>query len=205
MDIANNSAEQSLTSHLLRRSNLQARFAALKTDLSLSDLPGRIECFDISHSMGEATVASCVVFDQNGPLKSDYRRFNITEITPGDDIAAMGQALRRRYKKLKTADAVLPDVLLIDGGKGQINAAKQVLAELDISSISVVGVAKGPTRKPGYETLHWQGREIHLPPDSLGLHLIQYIRDEAHRFAITGHRLRRDKKRRVSVLQSIPV
>ncbi len=204
-EIATNSARESLIAHLMSRSNTLARFSALKEELGLTFFPTRIECFDISHSMGEATVASCVVFNQEGPLKRDYRRFNITDITPGDDIAAMRQALSRRYKKLQTTGAILPDILLMDGGKAQLNVAKAVLAEFAVEGVFLIGVSKGPDRKPGFETLHQINKnELHLPPDSIALHLIQQVRDEAHRFAITGHRMRRDKKRRVSFLESIP-
>jgi excinuclease ABC subunit C len=155
--------------------------------------------------MGEATVASCVVYDTNGPAKSDYRRFNIAGITPGDDIAAMTQALTRRYKRQQAEEQKLPDVLLIDGGLAQLHAAEKVMEALSISDIILVGVAKGVTRKAGFETLHIPGKlPISAEPDSLALHLIQQIRDEAHRFAITGHRLRRDKTRRTSTLEAIP-
>ncbi|HSW93832.1 MAG TPA: excinuclease ABC subunit UvrC [Gammaproteobacteria bacterium] len=205
VDIATNSAKQSVTGRLLLKSMAHDRFDALKTLLSFDETPSRIECFDVSHSMGESPVASCVVFNREGAVKSDYRRFNISGITPGDDVAAMRQALTRRYARMQSEQAVLPDILLIDGGKPQLNAAKKVLAELDIKTIFLIGVAKGVTRKPGFETLYFTDHApIHLPPDSLALHLIQQIRDEAHRFAITGHRARRDKKRVTSVLETIP-
>ena len=160
----------------------------------------------ISHSSGEATVASCVVFDQNGPRKSDYRKFNIEGLTPGDDYAAMQQALERRYKRLKSGEAPLPDILFIDGGKGQVSQAMSVLKELQLDGVEVIGVAKGVTRKAGFETLlnGATGRERQLRGDHPALHLIQQIRDEAHRFAITGHRARRDKARQRSVLEDIP-
>jgi excinuclease ABC subunit C len=178
----------------------------LQDSLNLPELPERLECFDISHSSGEATVASCVVFDHSGPRKSDYRKFNIEGITPGDDYAAMQQALERRYKRLKAGEGVLPDILFIDGGKGQVGQAMSVLEDLQIDSVEVIGVAKGTTRKAGFETLVFgdSGRELQLNGDNSGLHLIQHIRDEAHRFAITGHRARRDKKRKGSVLDQIP-
>jgi len=168
-------------------------------------MPERMECFDISHSSGEATVASCVVFDQNGPNKSEYRKFNIEDITGGDDYAAMQQALERRYKRLKAGEGIIPDILFIDGGKGQVAQAMSVLQDLQISGVEVIGVAKGVTRKAGFETLIRgdTGKEKQLPGDSAALHLIQHIRDEAHRFAITGHRARRDKKRKTSVLEGI--
>ncbi len=205
LDMATNSAQQSVTSQLLNKANAHERFDALQNLLHLYKKPIGIECFDISHSMGEATVGSCVVFNREGPVKSHYRRFNISDITPGDDVAAMRQALTRRYKRLQSEDAMLPDILLIDGGKPQLNAAKRVLAELGIDTIFLIGVAKGVTRKPGFETLYFtDGTAIHLSPDSLALHLIQQIRDEAHRFAITGHRSRRDKKRVTSTIELIP-
>ncbi|MGE9767635.1 excinuclease ABC subunit UvrC [Acinetobacter baumannii] len=159
----------------------------------------RIECFDISHTMGEAPIASCVVFDQGGARKRDYRQFAIQDITAGDDYAAMRQALTRRYKK-----AMLPDLLLIDGGKGQLHMAMEVMQELGFEAF-MVGVSKGEGRKPGLETLHFtDGTKIQLPEDSKALHLIQQVRDEAHRFAITKHRAKRDKRRSTSVLEAIP-
>lgn len=205
LEIANNSAQQSVASRLLNRANTKARFEALQQTLKLPHPPNRIECFDISHTMGEATVASCVVFNISGAVKSDYRRFNITGITPGDDFAAMHQALTRRFKRLLTENTKLPEILLIDGGKPQLAAAEKTLQELAIQGVTVVGVAKGVTRKPGFETLYLPHESpIHLAPDSIALHFIQQIRDEAHRFAITGHRQRRDKKRVTSSLELIP-
>ena len=199
------SAEQALGTHLLDRGNVYARFEALQEALHADAMPERLECFDISHSSGEATVASCVVFDTNGPLKSDYRRFNIEGVTGGDDYAAMEQALRRRYRRLKEGEGALPDVLLVDGGKGQLTQAERVLEELQIEGVSVVAVAKGSSRKAGLETLILAGSrtELELPATSPALHLIQHIRDEAHRFAITGHRQRRGKQRVTSALESI--
>ena len=202
--LAETNAEQSLGSHLANRNNLNQRFDSLQLALSLDEMPRRLECFDISHSSGEATVASCVVFDQNGPLKSDYRRFNIEGITPGDDYAALSQALSRRYTRIKKGEGRLPDVLFIDGGKGQVHEAERIMEELQISDVFLVGVAKGPGRKAGLESLVLSGsEEIVLSPDNPGLHLIQHIRDESHRFAITAHRQRRGKKRKESVLESI--
>jgi excinuclease ABC subunit C len=155
--------------------------------------------------MGEATVASCVVFDTDGPLKSDYRRFNIEGITPGDDYAAMQQALTRRFRRLKEGEGKAPDILFIDGGAGQLRQAEQVLEEMQVAGVTLVGVAKGPTRKPGLEQLILSGQErpLILPANSIALHLIQQIRDEAHRFAITGHRQRRAKARKTSLLEGI--
>lgn len=205
IEMAAASALESLSAHLLIKTNMRERVRALQEALQLSRLPKRIECFDISHSMGEAAVASCVVFNQDGPLKSDYRHFNISDITPGDDVAAMRQVILRRFRRLQSDSAVMPDVILIDGGKTQLNAAHEAISELEIDNILLVGVSKGPLRKPGFETIHIKGRSpMHLPASSLALHLIQQIRDEAHRFAITGHRARRGKARRQSVLESIP-
>lgn len=206
LQLASTNAEKALSAHLTNKLNILGRFEALQEALQLDDLPQRIECFDISHTMGEATVASCVVFDINGPLKSDYRRYNIEGITPGDDYAAMHQALTRRFKRLKEGEGKYPDILLIDGGKGQLSQAEQVLEELQVIGVILIGVAKGPTRKPGVEQLLLSGQEqpIILPPDSPARHLIQQVRDEAHRFAITGHRQRRAKARRSSPLEEVP-
>ncbi|MDO6564622.1 excinuclease ABC subunit UvrC [Amphritea sp. 1_MG-2023] len=203
--LAQTNAEQNLQSHLASKQSIYNRYLALQEALQLDAMPQRMECFDISHSSGEATVASCVVFDRNGPLKSDYRHFNINDITPGDDYAAMHQALTRRYTRLKKGEGKLPDILWIDGGKGQVSQAIEVLAELQIDEVLIVGVAKGSDRKAGLETLIMgdSGVEIALKADSPALHLIQYIRDESHRFAITGHRARRGKARRTSSLEGI--
>ncbi len=204
LDIASNTAKQALGSHLAKRDNLDTRFKSLQKALALDAPPGRLECIDISHTQGEATVASCVVFNENGPLKSDYRRFNIDGITPGDDYAAMEQALKRRYARLKRGEAALPDVLFIEGGKGQLTQAVSVLESLGVTGVRMIGVAKGPTRKAGLESLiEVDGREVVMRADDPGLHLIQHIRDESHRFAITGHRARRGKKRTESQLDGI--
>lgn len=201
LDMAQNTAKQSLAAHLYNKINYNERLQALQDYLELDSLPKRIECYDISHTRGEATVASCVVFDQNGPLKSDYRRFNIQDITPGDDLAAMRQVLLRRFKNAKLT---LPEVVLIDGGSNQLLAAESVIDELQLNNIFLVGVAKGPERKAGHETLHTLHKPPrHLPADSLALHLIQQIRDEAHRFAITSHRARRAKSSQQSSLETI--
>ena len=206
LQLAGQTARSNLQARLADSESTRARLADLQTALGLQATPGRLECFDISHSSGEATVASCVVFDDNGPRKSDYRRFNIEGITPGDDYAAMQQALERRYRRLRSGEGVLPDLLLIDGGKGQVAQAMGVLAELGIESVEVVGVAKGSTRKAGFETLvrGASRAEMHLRADRPALHLIQFVRDEAHRFAITGHRARRGKARQQSTLEAIP-
>jgi len=205
LKMAQDNADYAVTQHLSSKRSLLKRFEALQDALRLDTIPQRLECFDISHTMGEATVASCVVFNTEGPLKSDYRRFNIEGITPGDDFAAMQQALMRRYTKIKQGEGALPDILFIDGGKGQLSRAGLVLKELQIADITVVGVAKGEARKPGEETLFLLGDKTPfiLAADSAALHLIQHIRDEAHRFAITGHRQRRAKARKKSVLEDI--
>jgi excinuclease ABC subunit C len=181
----------------------QLRLRDLQSLLGLSETPGRIECFDISHTQGEATVASNVVFNSEGAVPGQYRRFNIEGITPGDDYAAMYQALSRRFKRA-LEQGIMPDVLLIDGGEGQLTQARAVLAELDITQVALVGVAKGVARKAGDETLILpDGRQLKPGADSPALQLIQQIRDEAHRFAITGHRGRRQKARDTSTLESI--
>ncbi len=203
--LAQTNAEQSLAARLADRQNLKDRFHALKLALGWELPPSRLECFDISHTGGEYTVASCVVFDENGPLKSDYRRFNISGIEPGDDYAAMEQALGRRYRRIKRGDGRLPDVLFIDGGRGQVNQAMRVLAELEVTGVTVIGVAKGSSRRAGLETLidGASGREVFMPAAGGALHLVQHIRDEAHRFAITGHRQRRGKAQTRSELDGI--
>ncbi len=205
-DLARRNAEHALNARLADKTHLLKRFEALQDALGLDDMPRRVECFDISHTQGEETVASCVVFDRDGPLKSDYRRYNIEGITGGDDYAAMRQALERRYRRLREGEGKLPELLLIDGGKGQLQQAAQVLEELQVTGVTLMGVAKGPSRKAGLETLFLLGREqpLILPNNSPALHLIQQIRDEAHRFAITGHRTRRGKQRRRSSLEDIP-
>ena len=204
--MATDNAELSLRQRIASRANLRGQFDALRSLLGLDEPPRRIECFDVSHTSGESTVASCVVFEPDGARKPDYRRFNVSGARAGDDYAAMRNALERRYTRLQREDAVLPDLLLIDGGRGQLAQAVDVLAELQVSGIQAVGVAKGTTRKPGLERLFVPGRAAAIvpPPDSAALHLIQRIRDEAHRFAIAGHRHRRKTARRTSVLEQIP-
>ena len=199
-------ATQALKLRIAMDAGSRERFESLQEALELEQLPARLECFDISHTMGEGTVASCVVFDSNGPLKGHYRRFNIDGIAPADDYGAMHQALTRRYTRLKKGEGLIPDVLFIDGGKGQLHEAEKVLEELQVEGVMLVGVAKGPTRRPGLEQLFLSGSAtpLILPPDSPALHLIQQIRDEAHRFAITGHRQRRARARNTSLLESIP-
>jgi excinuclease ABC subunit C len=174
--------------------------------LGLERVPDRIECFDISHTAGAETVASCVVFGSEGAIKSAYRRFNIRDVEPGDDYAAMAQAVRRRYARLRKEEARLPDLVLIDGGRGQLGKALEVFAELGIDSVQLAGVAKGEGRKAGREKIYLPELEapLRMPGHSAALHLIQQIRDEAHRFAITGHRQRRGKTKQVSELEAIP-
>ncbi|MCP5159410.1 MAG: excinuclease ABC subunit UvrC [Gammaproteobacteria bacterium] len=206
LEMAQRNAEQALAARWASQAGMRRRLEALQEALSIDHALSRLECFDISHTYGEATVAACVVFDAEGPLKADYRRYNIEGITPGDDYAALRQALRRRYLRLRQENSRLPDLLFIDGGKGQLAEAGEVLEELQIAGVIAVGIAKGPERKPGLETLHVlnEHRLVNLPADSIALHLIQRIRDEAHRFAITGHRQRRAKARTGSVLDTIP-
>ncbi|OOG22350.1 excinuclease ABC subunit C [Thioalkalivibrio denitrificans] len=207
LDMARRNARMALRSRLASRAGMRERLDALVEELDLAEAPARMECFDISHTGGERTVAACVVFDADGPVKSDYRRFNIEDITPGDDYAAMRQALHRRYTRLRKGEGRVPDVLFIDGGKGQVAQAVDVLEELQVPNVTVVGVAKGADRRPGLETLVLSDPDrpsIILPPGSRALHLIQQIRDEAHRFAITGHRQRRARARTESPLEQIP-
>ena len=194
-----------LQTKLSDKQGIYARFLSLQEELGCQELPKRLECFDISHIQGEYTVASCVVFDREGPVKSSYRRFNIEGITPGDDYAAIYQAVSRRFKRLVNGEHEAPDILFIDGGKGQVNEAEKALAELMVNNVMIVGVSKGPDRKAGMEKmiLPGQEKEIDVTPGASGLLLIQHIRDEAHRFAITGHRARRAKAKKESVLEAI--
>jgi excinuclease ABC subunit C len=210
VEMASRNALHALQTQLQSKSGMQDRLLALQEALQLDYIPMRMECFDISHTMGEATVASCVVFGTEGAMKQGYRRFNIKGIEPGDDYAAMKQVLERRFRKvaetIDNEEAKLPDILFIDGGKGQVAQAVQVLADLQVSGVDIVGVAKGEGRKPGLETLIVEnGQErVNLPEHSKALHLIQQIRDESHRFAITGHRQKREKARTSSPLENIP-
>ena len=202
--LAADNAAVNLQARGAARSQMNTRFADLQSALSLASPPRRLECFDISHTMGEATVASCVVFDESGPLSSDYRRFNVTDIVGGDDYAAMEQALTRRYKRLKDGEGQLPDLLVIDGGLGQVNRALQVLGALQLDhEVGVLGIAKGPDRKAGLERFFLGSVAVHIDGHSPAAHLLQHIRDEAHRFAITGHRQRRAKARNQSLLEGI--
>jgi excinuclease ABC subunit C len=206
LEMARTNAELGLNMRRATEATTAEQLQSVAEVFGLSAPPKRMECFDVSHTMGERTVASCVVFGPEGPLKSDYRRFNIEGLAPGDDYGAMRQALSRRYARIKKGEAPLPDLLLIDGGPGQLAEAISVLKELEIEGVCVAGVAKGADRRPGQERLFLAGEEHPriLPPDSPALHLIQRIRDEAHRFAITGHRQRRAKARTHSVLETVP-
>jgi excinuclease ABC subunit C len=206
LDMARTNAELGLNMRRATEATTAEQLQCVAEVFGLSAPPKRMECFDVSHTMGERTVASCVVFGPEGPLKSDYRRFNIEGLAPGDDYGAMRQALSRRYARIKKGEAPLPDLLLIDGGPGQLAEAISVLKELEIAGVCIAGVAKGADRRPGQERLFLAGEEAPrvLPPDSPALHLIQRIRDEAHRFAITGHRQRRAKARTHSVLETVP-
>ncbi len=206
VEMAQENATHSLRMRQAQRRNAAEMMVALAEALDLPQTPARIECFDISHTAGEGTVASCVVFGPEGALKKEYRRFNIAGITPGDDYAALHQALQRRYARVRDGELIAPDLLLIDGGAGQIDAVHSALTELGIDGLALVGVAKGPDRRPGQERLFVYG-EPHprvLPPESPALRLIQRVRDEAHRFAITGHRKRRARRFNESILETVP-
>ena len=206
LQMAEKNARLALLQRVREKATQESRGVALREALGLPESTQRIECFDISHTMGEAAVAACVVYDRHGMQKSEYRRFNMRALTPGDDYAAMRQALTRRYERVSAGQGKVPDLILIDGGRGQLNAARGALAELGLNDVAVVGVAKGPERKSGLEQLVFEaeGQSLSLPPQHPGLHLIQSIRDEAHRFAIVGHRARRSKTRTTSTLTEIP-
>jgi excinuclease ABC subunit C len=203
--MAETNARVAIGQRLHLHATQEARLAALLDALGLPATTQRIECFDISHTSGEATVASCVVWDDGAMRKDQYRRYNIQNVAPGDDYGAMREVLDRRYRKVVAGEGRVPDLILIDGGKGQVSSAVAVMEELGLAQVALVGVAKGEERKPGLEQLIVPGRHeaLRLPKDHPGLHLIQQIRDEAHRFAITGHRGRLAKARRTSTLESI--
>ena len=206
LDMARKNALLAIAQRVRDRATQEGRLLALREALGLPEGAQRIECFDISHTMGEATVASCVVYDRSQMQKAEYRRFNIRDVTPGDDYAAMRQALARRYERVTAEAGRVPDLILIDGGKGQVNVAFSVLRDLGLHQVGVVGVAKGAARKPGEEELiiESESRRLQLAASHPGLHLIQAIRDEAHRFAVLGHRARRGKARTTSLLTEIP-
>ncbi|HEX6637659.1 MAG TPA: excinuclease ABC subunit UvrC [Steroidobacteraceae bacterium] len=209
MSMTIENATQALRMRRARRADIEEMLVDLAALLQLPQTPKRLECFDISHTQGEGTVASCVVYGPEGPLKKEYRRFNISGVTPGDDYGALRQALRRRYERVRAGEVVAPDVLLIDGGLGQINEVHSELAQLGFADLKLVGVAKGPDRRPGQERLFVHGgpdggAPIVPGPESQALRVIQRIRDEAHRFAITGHRKRRARRHNESVLETVP-
>jgi excinuclease ABC subunit C len=206
LEMMHGNAEQALKMRAVARTSIESSLEELREAFGLEEAPRRLECFDISHTGGTDTVASCVVFGPEGPIKGEYRRFNIAGIQPGDDYAAMHQALTRRYRRVREGEVAAPDVLLIDGGKGQLREAAAVLDELGVTGIELIGVAKGADRRPGQEQLFTPERDTPtiLAPDSSALHLIQRVRDEAHRFAITGHRRKRAKRHSQSILETIP-
>lgn len=205
LKLSNTNALTAITTKINHKMTINQRFKALQDELSIENIL-RMECFDISHTMGESTIASCVVFNQEGPVRQEYRRYNITGITGGDDYAAMGQVLERRYGKQLDVDKI-PDIIFIDGGKGQLNRAHEIMTQCWQDwpkRPRLIGIAKGVTRKPGLETLiTTDGDEFHLPSDAPALHLIQHIRDESHNHAIAGHRAKRGKTRRTSALEGI--
>ena len=208
VELAGNNASQALQAYISNKKNIHHRFKDLQSFIKAKSQISRIECFDISHTSGEAPVASCVVFNENGAIKADFRRFNIKGVTPGDDYGAMMQALDRRFTRLCKGEGKIPDILLIDGGKGQLTQARAVLEKFSLSEIYLLGIAKGISRRAGQETIYIDidtgYREIAIPRESPALHLLQQIRDEAHRFAITGHRQRRGKSHKRSILEAIP-
>ena len=205
VEMALNNAEIALRTRLSSRDDYVSRFENLQGSLGLNEPVERIECFDVSHTSGEATVAACVVFNHGGAVKTDYRKFNIKDAPAGDDYAAISQAFNRRYSRIKKEEGKLPDLILIDGGKGQVSSIRAVAEELQLDEVTLLGVAKGKARKPGMERLVFSDgkTEASLAPDSPALHLIQEIRDEAHRFAVTGHRQQRNRKRSRSVLEDV--
>ncbi len=205
LKMAKQNAILSLNARVASRAGYESRLEALQAAFKLDEAPQRMECFDISHTSGEKTMASCVVFDQQGASKHDYRRFNIKDIKPGDDYAAMEQALMRRYERIQSGEGKLPDILFIDGGKGQLATAERVMNELAVTGVTLIGIAKGRARKVGMEQLFLSGQTtpIILPADSPAMHLVQQIRDEAHRFAITGHRQKRERAGKSSILEGI--
>jgi len=206
LEMARNNASLGLQMRAASRATVTDQLEAVGRELNLARTPQRLECFDVSHSMGESPIASCVVLGPDGPIKSDYRRFNLRGLTPGDDYAGIRQAVERRFARILRGEAPMPDLLLIDGGPGQLGAATEALAAVGATDVNVVGVAKGADRRVGQERIFFPGREVPLilPADSPALRLIQRIRDEAHRFAITGHRQSRDRARRESLLEEIP-
>ena len=205
LEMAEKNAQLGAEQSVNLRANQDARLNALRQALDLPDSAQRVECFDVSHTMGEAAVASCVVFDNGALQGGEYRRYNIKLAAPGDDYAAMREVLARRYRRTISGEGKVPDLVLIDGGRGQLNIAREVLAELGLSEVALVAVAKGEERKPGMEQMLRPSSyaPLRLPADHAGLHLVQQIRDEAHRFAVTGHRRRRANRRATSSLENI--
>lgn len=206
LQMAQHNADAALRARLQDHSGMLERYQQLQESLCLDEIPQRMECYDISHTQGERTVASCVVFNQQGPQKQEYRRFNIRKATAGDDYAAMQEVIQRRFERIRNGEIKMPDLVVIDGGKGQLRRVAETLAEMGVSGAQLLGIAKGPDRKPGMEQLFLYGEDqaLILPSDSAALHLLQQIRDESHRFAITGHRQQRGKSRRTSLLEEIP-
>ena len=206
LQMAQHNANAALKARLQDHSGMLERYQQLQESLGLDEIPQRMECYDISHTQGERTVASCVVFNQQGPLKREYRRFNIRKAAAGDDYAAMQEVIQRRFERILKGEIIMPELLVIDGGKGQLRRVVETLAEMGVSGVQLLGIAKGADRKAGMERLFLYGREqaLILPSDSGALHLLQQIRDESHRFAITGHRQQRGKARRTSLLEEIP-
>jgi len=206
LKLAQRTAEQNLSGKLAGQANYQKRFRDLADKLNMEEEPARLECYDISHTQGNQTVGSCVVFDHEGPAKSHYRKFNIEGIEPGDDYAAMAQVLRRRFTRLKKGEGVMPDLIVVDGGKGQLTQAREVLNDLAVAGVAILGVAKGRTSKSGWERLYFgeEAEELVLDVQSPAFHLLLHIRDEAHRFAIAGHTARRGKKLTQSPLDQVP-
>ena len=205
LTMAMQNAELAIRQRLAQKATQDDRLTALQEALKLPASVQRIECFDVSHTMGEAAVASCVIFDHLSMQTSEYRRFNVKPAAGGDDYAALREALSRRVARIVAGEVAAPDLFVIDGGKGQVGVAAEVLAEQGLHDVELLGIAKGPERKPGLEEIVFADRSepLHLPPDHPGLHLLQQIRDEAHRFAIQGHRARRGKARTTSLLQDI--
>lgn len=203
--MARDNAANALRMRLARREGYREDYVALAALLEVETAPARMECFDISHTQGEGTVASCVVFGPEGPLKKEYRRFNITGVAAGDDYGALRQAIERRYTRIAAGEILRPDLLVIDGGPAQLAGVREVLEQLGFEDLPTLGVSKGPDRRAGQERLHWRG-EVPLVPgaQSAALKLIQRIRDEAHRFAITGHRRRRAQRFNESILETVP-
>ena len=206
LEMALSNAREALATRLASRAGLDRQLSDLARRLGLAEAPRRIECFDVSHTGGEATVAACVVFGTEGPSKTEYRRYNIKTAEAGDDYGAMQEAVHRRYRRAVQEEAVLPDLLMVDGGPGQLAAATEVLQDLAVSGVALIGVAKGQGRKPGREKIYLPDSRhpVQLPASSAALHLIQQVRDEAHRFAITGHRQQRSRRRQTSLLEEIP-